>query len=207
MVVQAFTLQQPSRNVGADCGNVPRVIGLVGVAVRKQSLLILVLALVGCASTVQKSNESPAAPVGTTTGAGKALVLDVTGSAVSTSAKDWNDFRALWPEACSQEATAVGAAFSLPDAVGSSTKSDGTLVVVDVEDYRYVSTGARIAFGVMTGNAFINAKVTFRDLKSGEVRATKSYDTTSTAWQGVFSGMTTKQVRAMCHEIVGEVVR
>jgi hypothetical protein len=39
------------------------------------------------------------------------------------------------------------------------------------------------------------------------VRATKNYDTTSTAWQGIFSGMTTKQVRAMCHEIVGEVMR
>lgn len=174
---------------------------------RKLSLLILVAALCGCASTVQKSNESSATAVATSMGANKALVLDVTGSAVATTAKDWNDFRALWPEACSQEASAVGAAFSMQDALNAATKSDGTLVVVDVEDYRYVSTGARIAFGVMTGNAFINAKVTFRDLKSGEVRATKSYDTTSTAWQGVFSGMTTKQVRAMCHEIVAEVIR
>lgn len=40
----------------------------------------------------------------------------------------------------------------MQDALNAPTKSDGTLVVVDVEDYRYVSTGARIAFGVMTGN-------------------------------------------------------
>jgi hypothetical protein len=173
---------------------------------RMPNLLLITVALAGCASTVQKSAESPATPVGTGN-AGKALVLEVTGSTVSTTAKDWNDFKALWPEACSQEATAAGARFSLQNGQSSATASEGTLVVVNVEDYRYVSTGARIAFGVMTGNAFINATVTFRDLQSGAVRATKTYDTTSTAWQGVFSGMTTKQVRAMCHEIVSEVVR
>jgi hypothetical protein len=73
------------------------------------------------------------------------------------------NFKALWPEACSQEATAAGAAFSMQDAQTPSAKADGTLVVVDVDDYRYVSSGARIAFGIMTGNAFIKAKVTFRD--------------------------------------------
>ena len=62
-------------------------------------------------------------------------------------------------------------------------------------------------FGIMTGNAFINAQVTFRDLKGGDVRAMKTSDTTSTAWQGIFSGMTTKQVRAMCHEIVADASR
>lgn len=170
-------------------------------------MLLMAAALAGCASTVQKSAESAGTSVGAGNAVGKALILDVTGSTVSTTAKDWNDFRALWPEACSQEATAVGAGFSMQNAQSPAAEGEGTLVLVNIEDYRYVSTGARIAFGVMTGNAFINATVTFRDLKSGAVRATKTYDTTSSAWQGVFSGMTTKQVRAMCHEIVNEVVR
>ena len=80
-----------------------------------------------------------------------------------------------------------------------------TLLVVNVIDYRYVSIGARVAFGIMTGNAFINAQVGFRDLKTGETWATKTYDTKSSAWNGVFAAMTTKQVRAMCHEMLGEV--
>jgi len=159
----------------------------------------------GCASTVQKSAQSAPIPIGAE--AGKSIVLNMTGSAAATTAKDWNDFKGLWRDACTQEFTAVGAIFSMQDGEPKPTGDTGTLVVVNVADYRYVSTGTRIMFGVMTGNAFINAQVTLRDLKSGDVRATKTYDTTSTAWQGVFSGMTTKQVRAMCHEIVGEIAR
>jgi hypothetical protein len=169
-------------------------------------LAALVAMAAGCASTVQKSDQSPP-PVPVAAQAGKSIVLNMTGSTVATTAKDWNDFKGLWRDACTQESATVSAVFSMQDGEPKPTGDTGTLVVVDVADYRYVSTGARIMLGVMTGNAFINAQVTFRDLKSGDVRATKTYDTTSTAWQGIFSGMTTKQVRAMCHEIVGEVAR
>ncbi len=79
------------------------------------------------------------------------------------------------------------------------------MVVVNVADYRDVSIGARVRLGIRTGNAFINAQVAFRDLKTGDTWATQGYDTKSSAWHGVAAAMTTKQVRAMCHEIVGEV--
>lgn len=173
-----------------------------------RTLLLLVslgVVLGGCAATVKKLDQG--APVAVVGQAGKSIVLNITGSTVSTTAKDWSGFKALWPEPCAQESAAVGANFSMQDGAPTPTGNPGTLVVVDVADYHYISTGARIMFGVMTGNAYINAQVTFRDLKSGDVRATKKYDTTSTAWQGVFSGMTVKQVHAMCHEIVGEIAR
>jgi hypothetical protein len=163
------------------------------------------LGLTGCASTVQKSDNSKPTAVGRA--AGSAIVLNITGSTTSTSSKDWADFQSLWREPCSEESAAVGASLSMQEGEAKPTGDSGTLVLVNIVDYRYVSTGARIMLGVMTGNAYINAEVSFRDLKSGEVRATKTYDTTSTAWQGIFSGMTGKQVRAMCHEIAGELVR
>lgn len=171
---------------------------------------ILVLASValvtaGCASTVQKSGQSAPTPVSAE--AGKSVVLNVTGSTVATTAKDWNDFKGLWRAPCTQEFTAVGTVLSMQDGEPKPTGDEGTLVVVNIADYRYISAATRFMFGIMTGNAFINAQVTFRDLKDGSVRATKTYDTTSTAWQGIFSGMTTKQVRAMCHELVGEITR
>jgi hypothetical protein len=165
----------------------------------------LVLMAAGCASTVQKSGQSAPLPVGAA--AANSIVLNMTGSTAATTAKDWNDFKRLWREACTQEAAAVGAVFVMQDGPPKPTGDSGALVIVDIADYRYVSTGARVMLGVMTGNAYINAQVTFRDLKSGDVRANKNYDTTSSAWQGVFSGMTTKQVRAMCREIVGEILR
>lgn len=174
---------------------------------RKSGLMVgaLVVLATGCASTVQKSDESPATRIGPSSG--KIVVLNMTGSADSTTAKDWNDFKNLWREPCTHESAAVGDTFLVQDGEAKPTGQDGTLVVVDVADYRYVSTSTRIMFGVMTGNAYINAHVTFRDLKSGDVRSTKTYDTTSSAWGGIFSGMTTKQVSAMCHQIFVDIAQ
>jgi hypothetical protein len=170
------------------------------------TLLAVGLALTACASTVQKSGPSAPVPV-VAAGAGKSIVLNMTGSTTATTAKDWTDFKGLWRDACTQESAAAGAVFSMQDGEPNPTGSAGTLVVVNVADYRYVSTGARIMLGVMTGNAYINAQVTFRDLKNGDVRTSETYDTKSSAWGGVFAAMTTKQVQAMCHEIVAETAR
>jgi hypothetical protein len=171
---------------------------------RKHASLAILLAFMvaGCASTVQKSASTPVLVLDGT--AGKAIVLNLTGSTVSTTAKDWNDFRGLWNDPCTKEAGAAGDSFSLQQGEPKATGEAGTLVVVDVEDYHYVSTGARVMLGVMTGNAYIKAHVSFRDLATGGVRKTTDYDTTSSAWSGIFAGMTTKQVAAMCHEIVTE---
>ncbi len=164
----------------------------------------LVLLVAGCAATVQKQDGGAPVPVGTKA-PGKHVVLDLTGSDVTTSAKDWTDFKGIWNDECSDEFHEAEAQFSMQDGATQLAGSEGTLLVVNVIDYRYVSIGARVAFGIMTGNAFINAQVGFRDLKTGETWATKTYDTKSSAWNGVFAAMTTKQVRAMCHEMLGEV--
>jgi hypothetical protein len=68
-----------------------------------------------------------------------------------------------------------------------------------------LSSGARFGFGVMTGNAYIDAKIQFADLKSGRPFGERSYNTRSTAWQGIFSAMTEKQVQAIAAEIAREV--
>jgi len=172
---------------------------------RKPGLIIaaFVVLVAGCASNVQKSDESSPTHIGPSSG--KTVVLNMTGSTASTTAKDWNDFKGLWREPCTHESVAVGDTFVVQDGEAKPTGQDGMLIVVDVADYRYVSAGTRIMFGVMTGNAYINAHVTFRDLKSGDVRSTKTYDTTSSAWEGVFSGMTSKQVSAMCHQIFVDI--
>ena len=169
------------------------------------ALVATVLLAPGCASTVQKSEESAPASVGP--GTGKTVVLELTGSATSTDSKDWGDFKDLWRDPCAHEAALAGDRFVMQDREPVPMGAEGTQVTVDVADYRYVSTGARVMLGVMTGNAYINAHVTFSDLKSGAVRATKTYDTTSSAWGGVFSGMTTKQVTAMCHEIFVDLAK
>ena len=166
--------------------------------------LSLALLLAGCASTVKKQDGSAPVPVGIKA-PGKNVVLNLTGSDTTTSAKDWTGFKGIWNDECSDEFHQAEAQFSMQDGAPRPMGSEGDLVVVNILDYRYVSIGARVAFGIMTGNAFINAQVGFRDLKTGQTWTTKTYDTKSSAWNGVFAAMTTKQVRAICHEILGEV--
>ena len=99
-------------------------------------LASLAVMTAGCAATVQKSGQT--APTGVGAEAGKSIVLNVTGSTVATTAKDWNDFKGLWRDACTQEFTAAGAGFSMQDGEPRPTGDTGTLVVVNIVDYRYV---------------------------------------------------------------------
>ena len=170
---------------------------------RTLALLAVGLALTGCAATVTKSPNE--APVRVASESAKSIVLNVTGSKVATESKDWEQLKGEWRAAMKSEADRVGASSVLQEGDPKPTGEPSTLVVVDIADYRYISPGARYGFGIMTGNAFIKAKVQFRDLVTGDMLGERSYDTSSTAWQGVFSAMTEKQVQAICKQIVDEV--
>jgi hypothetical protein len=61
---------------------------------------IMVVSASGCASTVQKSDQSLPAPIASASG--KSIVLNMTGSVTATTAKDWNDFKGLWREPCTR---------------------------------------------------------------------------------------------------------
>jgi hypothetical protein len=161
---------------------------------------MLVMLLDGCAATVKRSVDAKPLKVGAD--ATKAIVLNMSGGPDATSSKDWGDFKDTWRLALQKEATAVGAIVTAQDGEPKPTGAAGTLLTVNVVDFRYVSAGARVGLGVMTGNAFVNAQVSFRDLNTGQVWGERHYDTSSSAWQGVFAPMTDKQVHAICKEIV-----
>src|SRR5271156_5948740 len=112
--------------------------------------LSLALLLAGWAATVKRQDGGAPVPVGTKAPGGH-VVLNLTGSDVTTSAKDWNGFKGIWHDECTDEFHDAGAHFSMQDGVPQPTGSDGALVVVTVVDYRYVSIGARVALGIMTG--------------------------------------------------------
>ena len=63
----------------------------------------------------------------------------------------------------------------------------------------------RVGFGIVTGNAFIDADAAFIELPSKRSLGTRKYATTSSAWQGVFPAMTSKQVAALSTEIVQDL--
>jgi hypothetical protein len=170
------------------------IVSRIGIA------MTLAVLLSGCAATVKKGDDVKPVKVGAS--ATKSIVLNMAGGKDATGSKDWEPFKGIWREALQEEASAVGATVSAQEGDPKPTGTPGTLLAVNVADFRYVSTGARVGFGIMTGNAFVNAQVSFRDLNTGEVWGERHYDTSSSAWQGVFAPMTDKQVHAICKEIV-----
>jgi hypothetical protein len=161
------------------------------------------LLLSGCAATVQRNAAS--APINSTPGSTQKIAMNLTGPQAITASQDWGPFRSLWQSAMIDACREVGAQFSMQEGEPKQTGEPGTLLVIQINDYRYLSQGARFGLGVMTGNAYVDANVEYRDLKTGTLLGKKKFDTSSSAWQGIFAPMTDKQVQALSKEIVGEI--
>ena len=181
--------------------------------------------LTGCASTSQNkpAEATPATPAATAVPAKseapvvalqpvrvpaastKKVVLRMTGAKTSVEARDWSGFKDEWRATFADHAKAAGITFVMQDGEALPPTEDGTLLTVHVNDYRQVGIGARIFLGVMSGNAFIDAKVAFTDLKTGQRFGEQAYNTTSSAWHGVFAKMTPQQVDAIAGGVFGEI--
>jgi hypothetical protein len=176
--------------------------------------LATVAVLAGCASSPRSTGEStPAAPTPVTAeqriappvvvpkAAARKVVLAMTGPRNVVEAKDWAEFQREWRETFAEHAKESGVQFSFVDKQPQPGTDDGTLLLVNVNDYRIVGIGARIFFGVMTGNAFIDAKVRYTSLRDGKVFGEQQFNTSSSAWGGVFAKVTPQQVDAIASNV------
>lgn len=167
------------------------------------SLSVTSLLLAGCAATVQKSSEI--AEIKATSESTKYIAMNVTGSQKITTSGDWDAFKGEWISCMGSAAKAIGAEFAPQEGEPKPTGDPGILVIVRVADYRYISPGSRFVLGVMTGNAFVDSSVQFVDLKTGSLLGERTYNTSSSAWQGIFAPMTDKQIQAITTEIATEI--
>lgn len=169
--------------------------------------------LTGCASTQQEKSAAQSAAasaprkqsVPVPAASAKKLVLNMSGPKAVTEAKDWQGFKEEWRATFEEHAKDAGIAFSMQDGEARYMGEPGTLLSVYVNDYRFVGIGARVFFGAMTGNAYIDSKADFIDLKTGNAFGTQNYNTTSSAWQGVFGKMTPQQVDAVAADVFSEL--
>jgi hypothetical protein len=177
------------------------------------ALLISILAS-GCATSGGQHDSAPAAapadapeapPLTMPAASAKRLVLSMTGPAAVTQAKDWPAFQEEWRATFADHAKDAGVVFGVQKSEARSTGETGTLLQVYVNDYRMVGIGARIFFGVMTGNAYIDAKASYTDLNDGKEFGERTYNTTSSAWGGVFAKMTPQQVDAIASMVFAEL--
>ncbi len=82
---------------------------------------------------------------------------------------------------------------------------DGVGIKINVSNFRYITPGARYGAGIMVGNAWVNSSADFTDLKTGQLLGTRTYDTSSSAWEGVMSAMTQEQVEAIARQIIADI--
>lgn len=175
--------------------------------------LTLAALLAGCASSPSSGGASSTssstaddtprlAPAVTVPAAAKRkVVLAMTGPATVVQSKDWAEFKREWRETFAEHAKEAGVAFSFADNPPRPTGEDGTILTVDVADYRIVGIGARVFLGVMTGNAYIDAKVSYASLRNGQVYGEQRYSSSSSAWGGIFAKVTPQQVDAIADNV------
>ncbi len=185
------------------------------------AVLLTTLLVSGCATTGgQHASEPTAAPAGTSVAAEpvarlpplvipvaatKRIVLNMSGPVTVTQSKDWPAFQEEWRATFADHAKAAGVVFDVQKGEAQISGEAGTLLKVYVNFYRMVGIGARIMFGVMTGNAFIDAKASYSNLSDGKEFGERIYNTTSSAWGGVFAKMTPQQVDKIASQVFGEL--
>ncbi|MGA4634549.1 hypothetical protein ACPA5B_11775 [Pseudomonas solani] len=169
---------------------------------RTAILVIGLTLLCGCAADVKKGASSDLVlPADTRTN----LVVNFRGDQKVTSSEDWGRFRTMWKKTLETEASSYG--YKISDQYGAprATDSPALLLVIDVSKFRYVTTSMRYGLGLWSGNAWVMSTVSMRDGQTGEEFGRRTYDTRSTAWEGVFSAMTDKQLEAISREMISEI--
>lgn len=171
---------------------------------RSLAIAIFVVALTGCAATVKKDSADHAV-IEIPQNAASKLVLNVSGSKETTGGSDWQGFKQEWLDNFREQAAIASVAFEMQEGAAKPTGENGVLLTVFIEDYRFLRPGTRYAVGVMAGNAFIESKLTFSDLKTGEPFGSQVANTSSSAWEGIFSAMTNKQVEAIAVDVLKQM--
>ncbi|WP_447752515.1 hypothetical protein [Pseudomonas nicosulfuronedens] len=168
---------------------------------RLMTVLLMVL-LAGCSAHVKKSAEEPLALYSDTRGS---MVLNITGTERVQNNAEWGVLRNVWMNAMQRQATAAGLKYTEQVGEVRLTQAPATLVQINVTNFRYLTTGERVNLGVMVGNAWVNSEVQYLDGQTGKLMGSRNYDTSSSAWEGILSAMTDKQLEALSRSIVADV--
>ena len=120
----------------------------------KTLALAIAVSLVGCAATVGRpqGDEPKLASAATPT---QRVVFLITANPKMQSSADWQTFRAEWRTAFENAAAAAGLTPQYVENEPAGSPAGTALVRITVNDYRYLTAGARYGFGAMAGNAFI----------------------------------------------------
>lgn len=162
--------------------------------------------LTACAATVQRTDPPGVAPgVAVPASSAGLVTLNMVLDPQHPKDSGWQSFKQEWYDITKEQAQGRGMRFATQDGEPRATGESGTLMIVKVHDYRHVGIGARVFFGIMTGNAYIDASIELRDLATGSVYGEHAYNTSSSAGHGVFAAVTPKQIYAITDEVLADI--
>jgi hypothetical protein len=172
-------------------------------------IITTVVTLAGCAANVKQTTmQSPTEPAAAPRAQAPtgALVTVVTGSAEMQANSDWSDFMEEWQSSMEKSTGNSKMTFVFAKDELSLPANAAVLVRLTVNDFKYVSTTKRIMLGIIAGNAYMDIDAQYLDLPSKKVFGSNKFNTSSSAWEGIFSAVTPKQVQTVSDMIVKEVV-
>jgi len=139
-------------------------------------------------------DERLAPPVQIPAASARRVVLTMTGPANVTGSSDWEEFKREWRETFADHAREANIEYSFVDTPPAAGSQDGTLLTVNVADYRNMGVGTRLMLGIFAGNAYIDALMRYTDLRTGAAFGEQQYNTSSSAMAGIFARVTPQQV-------------
>lgn len=174
------------------------------------STLAIALALSGCAATVKQSNLGGAQTASVSRASGAqargTVAIVVTASDAVRQNSDWASLTNDWQELVPDVASELHTSASYIASESALTSSQTMLVRVKVNDFRYMSTARRFVMGILAGNAYMDLDVEYVQLPAMQVVSTKKINTSSTAWEGIFSAVTPKQVSAVSRIVLTDAI-
>lgn len=168
----------------------------------------LILSLAGCAATVKQTPTSAAssvppssrvqAPTGT-------LVAVLQGSSAMRNSEDWEAFVEEWQESLATASSEAKVPFVFASNGDKLPQNASVLLRLTVKDFKYVSTTKRYLMGIIAGDASMDVDAQYIELPSNRPFGSKTFNTTSSAWQGIFSAVTPKQVQTVSEIILKDI--
>ncbi|MDH4564125.1 hypothetical protein [Pseudomonas sp. BN411] len=170
---------------------------------RTIAIALTYLALYGCAADMTREEVSE--PLQIPVESRSQLVVNFRGSGKATGGADWARLKSAWRAALQSEASTYGLSVSEQAGEIRMGTTPGVLVVIDVNDFRYVTEAKNAAFDFWTDDAWVDAEVTYLDAQTAKRYGERTYDTSSPAWEDVLSANTDVQIQAIAKDMVDEI--
>ena len=169
---------------------------------RAMIVMLAAMLLSGCAAWVQTLASSGDLLIDKE--ARRNLLVSVQGSERAEDNARWQLLRFAWQSHLDREA--YDSLYSITHVGERRTLArPGVMVTVDIPNFRYLGQLRRNFLGLMTGNAWVDAKVAYYDLQSGVLLGDRTFRTSSVAGGTFFSHMTERQVAALSARIIDEI--